>query len=88
MLALRVVAEKRSWIRHHIHLEATLVPRGPLLEGESALDRVDNITSMEGLDQKSPENRLESGTGRGYDDCPRDTTDTETWRREQTRPGV
>ena len=58
MLALRVVAEKRSWIRHHIHLKATLVPRGPLLEGESALDRVDNITAMEGLDQKSPENRL------------------------------
>ena len=58
MLELRVVAEKRSWIRHHIHIQATLVPRGPLLEGESALLRMDDITSMEGLDQKSPENRL------------------------------
>ena len=58
MLELRVVAEKRSWIRHHIHIQATLVPRGPPLEGESVLDRVDNSTSMEGLDQKSPGNCL------------------------------
>ena len=46
MLELRVVAEKRSWIRHHIHIQATLVPRGPPLEGESVLDRVDNNTSI------------------------------------------
>ena len=58
MLERRVVVKKRSRTRDHIHLKTTVVPSGPLLEGGRALDSMNNITTLEGLDQKALEECL------------------------------